>query len=195
MINLDKTKIFFSQNVPEGLKNSICSVLGVWQVEQVSRYLGLPIAFSHNRSELFRFIIKRVWNKVQGWKEKTISMAGKEILIKVVIQAMPMYAMMCYKIPDNLIKRIISILSKYWWSNNKDVKGIHWCSFDKLCKSKCDGGLGFRDLKVFNEALLAKQVWRLLVCENNLVSKLMRAKYYRHYNVIDCQLGVRPSLA
>ncbi|KAL9665495.1 hypothetical protein QQ045_020915 [Rhodiola kirilowii] len=122
-------------------------------------------------------------------------MAGKEVLIKVVLQAIPIYAMMCFKVPDSLIKRIVSIVSKYWWSNSMEGRGIHWCRFGKLCDSKEDGGLGFRNLTIFNEALLAKQVWRLLVCQDNLTTKLLKAKYFRESNIFDIQLGARPSFA
>ncbi|CAM8982037.1 unnamed protein product [Rhodiola kirilowii] len=195
MINFSKSEIFFSQNVTEEVKGRICSILGVGQVDRISKYLGLPVMFSHNKTELFRFIIEKVWKRVQGWKEKTLSMAGKEILIKAVIQASPTYAMMCLRIPDQLIKRIVSIVSKYWWSNGGDSRGIHWCSFDKLCKAKTEGGLGFRELSIFNDALLAKQVWRLLHCEDSLTSRLLKSKYYREANVLNCNLGVRPSVA
>ncbi|KAL9691210.1 hypothetical protein QQ045_011629 [Rhodiola kirilowii] len=167
----------------------------VKQVKKLSRYLGLPVAFSHSKTEMFKFIIEKVWKRVQGWKEKILSMTGKEVLIKTVLQAIPIYAMMWFKVPDALIKRIVNIVSKYWWSNNREGMGIQWCRFGKLCDSKENGGLGFRNLTIFNKALLVKQVWRLLVCQDNLTTKLLKAKYFRESNIFDSQLGTRPSFA
>ena len=37
-----------------------------------------------------------------------------------------------------------------------------------LCKPKVLGVLGFKDLVKFNEAILAKQVWRLLTDQSSL---------------------------
>lgn len=48
-----------------------------------------------------------------------------------------------------------------------------------MAKSKGEGGLGFRDLVDFNTALLAKQLWRVITKPNLLVSKVLRAKYFR----------------
>ncbi|KAL9680155.1 hypothetical protein QQ045_018033 [Rhodiola kirilowii] len=144
-------------------------VLSGQKVEIMLKYLGLPVAFGHNRTELFRDIIGRIWRKMQGWKEKSLSIAGKEVLIKAVIQAMPTYAMSCFKIPNSLIKRIVSMISNYWWSNSNGGRGIHWCKYRNLCKDKMEGGVGFKDLSIFNDALLAKQIWRLMEKPDNLM--------------------------
>ncbi|KAL9659004.1 hypothetical protein QQ045_028263 [Rhodiola kirilowii] len=173
-VNLSKSEIYFGGNVTDDERRRICELLGVRQVSFMSRYLGLPVAFGHNRTELCKYIVERIWKKVQGWKEKSLSIAGKEVLIKAVVQAMPTYAMSCFKIPESLIKRMVSIVSNYWWSNSKVGKGIHWCKFDKLCEEKLEGGLGFRVLSIFNDALLSKQVWRLLTCPESLVARLLK---------------------
>ena len=61
--------------------------------------------------------------------------------------------------------------------------------------SKAEGGLGFRDLRSFNLALLAKQVWRLWHCPNSFLAQIMEAKYYCGKTFLDSKLGNQPSFA
>lgn len=62
-----------------------------------------------------------------------------------------------------------------------------------MCEGKFNGGLGFKDLKQFNVAMLAKQGWRLLTEEHSLVSVLMKAKYFPTTNFLNAKLGNNPS--
>jgi hypothetical protein len=62
------------------------------------KYLGLPSMVEVDRSDCFRHLIDRVITRINGWKEKTLSLGGKEILIKSIARAVPVYAMMVFEI-------------------------------------------------------------------------------------------------
>ncbi|KAH1066242.1 hypothetical protein J1N35_031229 [Gossypium stocksii] len=98
-------------------------------------------------------------------------MGGKEVLIKAVLQAILVYLMQCFELLKALCHALEGILNKFWWANGKSFKGIHWCSWRDLCYPKIFGGMGFRDLSLFNKALLAKQAWRLLTQPDCLLAK------------------------
>lgn len=49
------------------------------------------------KRELLAFIYDRLKGRLSGWFLRLLSLGGKEILIKAVAMAMPVYAMSCFK--------------------------------------------------------------------------------------------------
>ena len=79
--------------------------------------------------------------KMEGWKEKLLNPAGKEVLIKAVIQAIPTYAMSILKFPKTFCDSICARIAKFWWANSGKDRGIHWRNWPLLTRSKRNGGL------------------------------------------------------
>ncbi|KAK6131016.1 hypothetical protein DH2020_035243 [Rehmannia glutinosa] len=192
-INLDKSGIVFCESVNASLANTISSVLGIKIVEGHNKYLGLPSIAGRNKRELFAHIKDRIWRRIQGWNDRSLSKARKEILIKSVLQSIPVYAMSCFRLSVSLISDIHSMIGSYWWGSNPDKKKIHWVSWTSLTRAKTQGGLGFKDLRIFNLAMLGKQAWRLLTQPSSLLARVLQAKYYPSSSFMGARLGNRPS--
>ena len=89
--------------------------LGVSEVREYEKYLGLLAMVGRKKKESLNYIKERVWHKLQGWKEKLLSQVGKEVLLKVVVQAIPTFAMSCFKLPTGLIQDIEKLIRKFLW--------------------------------------------------------------------------------
>jgi len=116
--------------------------------------------------------------KLKGWKEKSLSFEGRVVLIRAVAQAIPTYYMSCFLLPKRLCSRIEKTICSFWWETTGSKYKIHWTKKDNLFKSKHEGGMGFKTLRDFNLAMLAKQVWRFHTNPTSLISKCFKAKYY-----------------
>ncbi|XP_056695804.1 uncharacterized protein [Spinacia oleracea] len=98
-INYDKSEVSFSKGVCESRKGELLDILKMKQVDEHAKYLGIPTIIGRSKKSVFAALKDRIWKKLQGWKEKLLSRAGKEVLIKSVIQAIPTYIMGIYKLP------------------------------------------------------------------------------------------------
>ncbi|XP_062085458.1 uncharacterized mitochondrial protein AtMg00310-like [Humulus lupulus] len=70
---------------------------------------------------------------------------------------------------------------------------MHWGSWKSLRRPKEEGGLGFKDLELFNKALLGKQVWRLYRNLTSLVGKVLKSSYFPNSNVMEAKTGSNAS--
>jgi hypothetical protein len=82
-----------------------------------------------DKSGSFLCLLERIIERLKGWKEKFLSMGGNEILLKALIQSIPVFAMVVFKIPKRLCKEINDAMSGFWWGDTEDQKRMHWFSW------------------------------------------------------------------
>jgi len=113
-LNLNKTSIFFSQNTSEESKLEITTLSGLQATQMYDTYLGLPVLVGKSRFQAFQVIKDRVWKRLNNWKLKFLLQAGKEILLKAVIQVIPIYSMNVFLLLSTLCKEINGLMQNFW---------------------------------------------------------------------------------
>ena len=194
-LNCHKTSLFFNLNTDNGVKERVKTMFGTLVIKPHESYLALPSLVGRSKNNTFAQLKQRVANKVSSGKEKILTPTGKEILIKFVAQAVHSYTMSCFLLPKNLCKELTSVIRQFWWGQTGNEKKIAWLSWEAMCKPKDRGGLGFRGLRSFNLALLAKQGWELQTNSNSLFSRVYKVKYFPQCNFAEVTIGWNPSYA
>ncbi|XP_075478858.1 uncharacterized protein LOC142519715 [Primulina tabacum] len=193
LISFEKSSLSFSPNTAEAITQSIKHRLSISITQGHEIYLGLPTFSLRTKKIKFRYLIERVVTRLQGWGHKTFSASGKETLIKSILQSIPTYAMSCFHIPKAICNAIEKECANFWWGMQDGKRNMHWKTWQTLCVPKCMGGLGFRQLESFNKALLAKQLWRIVGAPESVVARVLKARYFKHQDIMQASLGSNPS--
>jgi hypothetical protein len=111
-INLQKSEIFCSKNYHKQ------SVLGT------GKYLSLPSMIGRSKKATFNCIKHRVWKTINSWSSKCLSKAGREVLIKLILQSIPTYFMSLFTLPSSLCDEIeknyeFLLVGPFWCSKQR----------------------------------------------------------------------------
>ena len=128
-----------------------------------------------------------------AWMAKLLWSVGKEVLIKSVAQAIPVYSMSCFRLPRGLCESISSLIRQFWWGSKRGGRKPAWVAWDVMTMPKHLGGPSFRHLELFNLALLARQAWRILNDEESLSARILKAVYFPDRSLLEAELGSHPS--
>ena len=159
--------------------------LGIPKEGRVGKYLGLPEHFGRRKKDLFTAIVDRIRQRASSLSTRHLSKAGKLTMLKAVLTAIPTFSMSCFELPVSLCKKIQSVLTHFWWDTADGTKKMCWVAWDRLTKPKAGGGLGLRDIQLFNQALLAKQAWRILTNPTCLLARVVLGKYCQNKNFME----------
>ncbi|CAN0862950.1 Putative ribonuclease H protein At1g65750 [Linum grandiflorum] len=141
----------------------LADILGCEVEVLPSSYLGLPLGARGCSTAVWEPVIRNVERKVESWKAKLLSFGARVVMIKSVLSSLPVYYLSILKAPLLVIERIEGLQKRFLWSGNRDKDKIHWVAWELVKTPKRAGGLGVHDLKVLNEALLSKWMWRYAV--------------------------------
>ncbi|CAN6543407.1 unnamed protein product [Malus baccata var. baccata] len=194
-VNFQKSSVYFGANIPKRVSAELANILRVQVVHDPGAYLGVPAIWGRSKKRGLVYIKEKIMGKVQGWKHKLLSTAGREVLVKAVVQAIPAYPMYIFKFPATVCHDFDTIVADFLWESQGAKRKTHWVSKEVLGLPKDMGGLGFRNFSDFIYALLAKQCWRLLSDPTSLWARVVKARYFPNCSFWDAAKGGRASWA
>lgn len=175
LISTNSPFLFFSSNTSTIIQQVLKEVGGAL-CGSYDKYLCLLLLWA-NPITTFLGGSRKEWQKIKNWKHNFLSQVEREILIKAILQTLPVYTISIFLFLKTLRNNLASIMEKLWWGVNDQISKIQWISWKKMGSHKSLGGMGLKDLDCFNKVLLAKQLWRLVTQPHSLVASILRKKY------------------
>ncbi|XP_058776197.1 uncharacterized protein LOC131650508 [Vicia villosa] len=142
------------------------------------KFLGLPVGANHRRKETWEPVLSKLESRLSSWQGRHLSLGGKVTLINSVLNNIPIFWLSFFKTPKVVWEEITRIQRSFLWGKPKDDKRrMAWVSWDKVCLSKEDGGLGVKNVELFNLALISKWGWRCLEDRQCVWSHILAFRY------------------
>lgn len=176
-VSLEKSKIFFSENVHRDLAKLIEVESGIKSTRELGKYLGMPILHKRINKETFSGVVERVASRLSGWKGRFLSLAGRVTLTRAVLSSIPIHCMSTISLPQHTLDKLDKISKSFIWGSTIEKRKQHLIAWKRVCLPKKEGGLGIRQAGPMNVAMLAKVGWRLLHDTDSLWARVLRSKY------------------
>lgn len=170
-MNISKSNIYLA-----GLDRCVSDdILAVSQLSVGSmpfRYLGIPLAASSLKLLNFAPLLEAISNLLKSWEDMSLSYAGRTELIRSVLQGVQCFWLAIFPLPATVRSLICRLCRKFLWGSK--LAPVAWAD---ICLPKKEGGLGIRDLKGWNSALLAKSLWNISSMKESLWIKWIHHQY------------------
>lgn len=140
-INISKTS-FFTCGITRPVINQIVSKTGLTHGLLPVRYLGIPLCTKKLSLANCEPLLQQVKNKVNSWSARSLSFAGRLLLINTVIAGISNFWCTTFTIPKKCIKLINSICGAYLWKGSTEGHHSARVAWDTVTLPKAEGGLG-----------------------------------------------------
>ncbi len=179
-------KINFSKSfiVPINLESvracNLAQYFGCSTAEFPFTYLGLPLSPKPLRRIDYLPLIEKVDKRLAGWKGRQLSRAGRLVLVNFVLTSIPTLFCSAFRIPAWVIKEVDKIRRGFFWKEKILNNGLSCLvNWEHVCCPKRLDGLGIRNMRATNSALLMKNFWKLYSARSIPWVRIVNHKHYR----------------
>ncbi|XP_058784431.1 uncharacterized protein LOC131659235 [Vicia villosa] len=175
-INFHKSKLI-GINSNDHFLDAVSHFLSCKREESSFHFLGIPIGCNPRKESSWNPIVDKMKCRLEGWTNRFLNLGGRITLLKSVLSSLAIFTMSFYKIPSRVVKMFTSIQNKFLWGGVEEKRNIHWVKWSDVNIPFEEGGLGVKNIKLFNFAFLCKWRWRILEGSNSLWYNVLKSRY------------------
>lgn len=117
-ISLNKSEIFFSPNVSSADAANLMASAGMPRTENLGRYLGVPSIHGRVTKAIFQPILERIGSRLEGWRARCLTLAGRLVLAKSILSSIPYFTMQTMMIPGGVCEEIDKRIRMFLWGSS-----------------------------------------------------------------------------
>ncbi|PKU61810.1 Putative ribonuclease H protein [Dendrobium catenatum] len=125
----------------------------------------------------FQPLLEAAASRLNTWGKRCISLEGRLILVKSTFFSLPLFLSTLSLVPLSILKEFDKMCRGFLWSKNNGKAGLHYVSWDLLCRPKIEGGRGLFSAILMVGSLRAKFAWNFFTKPNSLLNHILKAKY------------------
>jgi hypothetical protein len=191
-INLSKSSVYYwGLSAPELLDFKASLPFSFFDLGEGFKYLGFQLKIGAYSPADWHWLVNLFERKINFWCNKWLSIGGRLILVKSVLESLAVFWMSLAKIPQKTLNSLRRLASNFLWNGHGKKHSFHLSSWASLTTPKKAGGWGLRDLSLFNIALLVSSLWRA-VNLNSIWHRIVAGKYLGSQSL--CSWLRKPSL-
>ncbi|KAL9662864.1 hypothetical protein QQ045_027699 [Rhodiola kirilowii] len=180
-VNGNKSAIYF-EGCGEEDKGVLSMEVGINGGQLPFSYLGALLDGRSLRRSAYDGLIEKMTSKTKSWTNRCLSYAGRLVLVKHVLSSICSYWMRVILFPKFVLKRVSAICRSFLWSGMSAGKR-NLVAWKTVTKTKEEGGLGIKNIFIFNRALMLKQVWDLCLNKEALWIRWMHSYFFKDKSI------------
>ncbi|XP_017609358.1 uncharacterized protein LOC108455289 [Gossypium arboreum] len=132
------------------------------------RYLGIPLVTRSLNNGNCDSLVEKITKCIQSWASRCLSYAGRLRLIQFVLFSMQNFWCRIFLLPSKVVKKVNKLCSSFLWKGHEfSAKGVK-VGWDKVCYPKVEGGLGLKNLSVWNKVCMMRCLYLILIKAGSL---------------------------
>lgn len=147
-------------------------------------HLGHPIIFNHkDRNKAYEFIINKFRTKLTTVKATSSTMLVVSLTLSLFLRLFLFITCPLSFFSKAFVENINSIIRMFWWTGVQDdnpTNPIAFRSWEDICQTKQNGGLGIRDLYTVNKSLITQAAGNIANNKNSFLTTILKAKYFHN---------------